>query len=165
MRMHKQKHIKNDWSEMVSCSHCFAFDLFFVFLLWSIQTRWDNFYPSKTNVVALFECYCFSCLFHYISIDNEQSNVLPSTIPFSIAFLLTMSNLMLYLQHSYFASSERFVILLNFLVSQPYIVMIEHCPYGSTYYPKYANSKELQILPHWPILHCLEAKCGSSIIL
>ena len=35
--------------------------------------------PLRTSIVALLEPYSFSCLFHYISIDYEQSNALPST--------------------------------------------------------------------------------------
>ena len=97
-RTHTQRHMNNAWSEIASCSLCFAIYCFSSFP-WFIQTIWDNSYPSQTNVVALFLPYRFSCLFHYVFIDYEQSNALPSTIPSSITFILATSNLMLHLQH------------------------------------------------------------------
>ena len=123
---HTQRHINKAWSEMFSCSSCFAFYCFSSFP-WFIETIWDNFYPSWTNVVVFFQLYCFLYIFHYNFIDYEQSNALPSTIPFSITFLLTTSNLMLHLQHSHFTSNSRLVMLLNFLISHPYLDMISHC--------------------------------------
>jgi hypothetical protein len=36
--------------------------------------------PLRTSMVALFQPYSFSCLFHYILIGYEQSNAPPSTL-------------------------------------------------------------------------------------
>ena len=69
-----------------SKSLCFAFYCVYSFL-WFIQTIWDNSYPSRTSVVALFKPYCHSYLFQYISIDYEQFNALLSTNPSSGTFL------------------------------------------------------------------------------
>ena len=53
-RMHIQRHMNNAWCELVDS----LFDLFFFYCLssfpWFTQTIWDNCYPSRTNVVALF---------------------------------------------------------------------------------------------------------------
>ena len=40
-----QRHMNNPWSEMISCSPCFAF-YYFSSLSWFIQTTWDISYPS-----------------------------------------------------------------------------------------------------------------------
>ena len=51
-RTHTQRCMNNDWSEMVSCSPCFAFYCF-SFCPWFKQTLWNNSYPSWSDVVAL----------------------------------------------------------------------------------------------------------------
>ena len=48
---HTQRHMNNDWNEMVLCSPCFAF-ITFLLLLGFTQTIWGNSYCSKTNYVA-----------------------------------------------------------------------------------------------------------------
>ena len=52
-RTQTPRHMNNAWSEMVSCSPCFAFYCFSS-CPWFIQTIWDNSYPSQTSVMALF---------------------------------------------------------------------------------------------------------------
>ena len=75
-----QKLMNNAWSEMVSCSPCFAFYCFFS-LHWFTQTIWDNSYPSSDYHGCLILTLFFSCFFLYIFINYEQSNALPSTLP------------------------------------------------------------------------------------
>ena len=90
-RTYTQRHMNNPWSEMISCSPCFAF-YYFSSLSWFIQTTWDISYPSHTNVMALFLPYCFSCLFHYVYIDYEQFNAPPST-PSWVYVILSMTQI------------------------------------------------------------------------
>ena len=64
---------------MSSCSSGFVIYLSFLFI-GSYKQYKKSFIPLQTSVVTLFQHYCFSCLFHYISIDHEQSNALHSTL-------------------------------------------------------------------------------------
>ena len=80
-KTHTQRHMDNAWSKIVLCSPCFA--IYCSFLIWFIQTIWDNSYLSSNQ-------YCG--LVSHVS---------------SITFLLTTSNLMFYFLHSHFASSQR----------------------------------------------------------
>ena len=73
---HTQRHMNNAWSEMVSCSSCFACCCSSSFL-WFLQTIWDSSYPS---------------------LDLHISHILTFLMPLSLHFyILTTSNLMLYL--------------------------------------------------------------------
>ena len=72
-----QRHMNNAWSEMVSCSHCFAL-YYFSSLHWFTQIIQDNSYPSSDQYDILILTLFFLMLLSYI-------------------FLLTTSNLMLYL--------------------------------------------------------------------
>ena len=70
---HTQRLMDNAWSEMILCCLCFVFYCFSSFH-WFIQIIWDNSYPSLD--------------YHYSLIHSHAP---------SIIFLLTTSNLMLYL--------------------------------------------------------------------
>jgi hypothetical protein len=48
-----QRHMNDAWSEMVSCSPCFAF-YSFLYSLWFIQTIWDTLIPLWTSILAVF---------------------------------------------------------------------------------------------------------------
>ena len=74
---HTQRHMNNAWSEMISCSSCFAFYCFSSFQ-WFIQTIWDNSYHSSNYHHSLILTFFF-------------------LTPLSLYFLSTTSNLMLYL--------------------------------------------------------------------
>jgi hypothetical protein len=74
-----QRHMNNAWSEMVSCSPCFAFYCFSS-LHWFIQTIWENSYPSWDS--------------HYNLIITSLFHVL---LPLYFYWALATSNLMIYL--------------------------------------------------------------------
>ena len=71
--------MNNAWSEVVSCSPCFAFYCFSS-LHWFIQTIWNNSFPSSDQYCSLILTLFFPCFFHYIFIDYKQSNALPPTL-------------------------------------------------------------------------------------
>ena len=79
-----QRHMKNTWSEIISCSRCFGF--YYYFLFGSYTQGGIIFISFNTTFVALFLPYCFHV--------------------FSIIFLLTKGNRMLYLQHFHSANSQ-----------------------------------------------------------
>ena len=83
MRLHKHVHIhKGIWTMlMVRWSHALLALRFIVFLLFigSDKQYGMILISFRTSIVALFQPHSFSCFFHYISIDYEQSNALLST--------------------------------------------------------------------------------------
>ena len=81
--MHKQEHIHiHIWTMLgVRCSHDLLASplIAFPLILGSYKQYWITLTPLRTNLVTLPKPYCFSYLFHYISIDYKQSNAPPST--------------------------------------------------------------------------------------
>ena len=89
---HTQRHMHNAWSERISCSPCFL--PFIIFMLSLVHANnVDNSYPSSNYHCSLIS---FSCLFHYISLDYEQSNALPSTLMYFGLILVTSKSVKLY---------------------------------------------------------------------
>ena len=90
--MHKHIHIhKGIWTMLgVRWSHVLLALPFIVFLLFigSYKQYGIILIPLRTSIVAWFKPYCFSCLFHYIFIDYEQSNALPPTKMFQSIIML-----------------------------------------------------------------------------
>ena len=66
---HTQMHMNNVWSEMISCSPCFAFYCFSS-IHWFIPTIWNISYPSMdyhcSLVLFLFFSHDFSIIFYWI---------------------------------------------------------------------------------------------------
>ena len=72
-----QWHMKNAWSELISCSSYFVFYCFYS-LHWFTQRIWDNFYPSSDQHDSLTLILLFFMSLPLYSIDYEQSNAIHS---------------------------------------------------------------------------------------
>ena len=90
---HTQRHMNNAWTGMVILTLCLA--LYCSFSTWFSQQYGTTFLPLWTSFVGFIQPHFFP---YYTS--------------------MTTSSRVLHLQHFNFASSQRLVILLSFLVSQ-----------------------------------------------
>ena len=107
-KTYTQSHMKNVWSETVSCSPCFF--ILLVFFLFFGSYKWYG-----ITFILLGRT-----LWPYSNLIISHAS--------SITFLLTASNLMLYIPYSHFTNIQRLGMLLKFIISQPYIMRIKHCP-------------------------------------
>ena len=102
--IHTQLHMNNVWSEMVILTPCLPFR---IFTPWFIQCMWDISTLTFPQTI-----WVYSNLIHF-----SQSNK---------HYLMTTSNLMLYLQYSHFVSSKTISILLPLIVIVKYYISKWH---------------------------------------